>query len=252
MGFPTYLLVATTLAAATGDKPFKTPEALEAWMVGYHAHPHPARLRGALREAMTLGLLSRPAVLGFFAEAFRAEPSAKTALVASLNQADVVDRMAALYLLRALDEDVTDLLILLPDEYRAKMASCPALPEARTPLLLRPEPTNEEVQKALDHVNQGLGAYRATGDPAILKVLLEGLSGAADHPAFLAWEEGGRKNPNPGPAVARGCVYHQARTCLVILGKQDPAALKAYKVLALDPATPEISRQELRRLGLAS
>ncbi|HJV91713.1 MAG TPA: hypothetical protein VJ623_15480 [Holophagaceae bacterium] len=250
MAFPAVLLVTTTLVAAAGDKPFKTPEALEAWMVGYHAHPQPARLRGALREAMTFGLLGRPAVLGFFAEAYRADPAAKTALMGGLNQADLVDRMAALFLLRALDEDVTDLLILLPDEYRAKMAACPALPEARTPLLLRPEPTNEEVQKALDRVNQGLGAYRAAGDPAILKVLLEALSGAADHPAFLAWVEAGRKNPNPGPAVARGCVYDQARTCLLFLGNQDPAARKAFKALAVDPTTPEISRTELVRLGL--
>ncbi len=248
MGFPAHLFVVATLVAAPDGKPFKTPEAVEAWMVGYHRHPEPTRLRGALREALTLGLLGRPAVIGFFTEAYRANPEVKAALQASLPQGDLMDRLAAIYLLRAMNEDITDLLILLPDEYREKLAACPTLPDAKTPLLLRPEPTPEEIQRALSRLDQAVGAYWATGEPAVLRVLLEGLSGAGDYPAFIAWSEAGRKNPNPGPAVSRGCVYSQARNAMLSLQSKDPSVAKVLQVLATAPGVSEGSRRELTSL----
>lgn len=252
MGFPTHLLVVAALLAPAGEKPFKTPEALSTWMVGYHAHPEPARLHGALREAMTLGMLAQPLVLGFFVEAHRASPPAKTALLATLSQEDMLGRLSALLVLRAMGEDVTDQLILLPDDYRMKMAAFPVLPEAKAPLLLRPEPTPEEVQRALGRLDQAVGAYRAGGDPAVLKVLLEGLAEAADYGAFMAWSDSGRQNPNPGPAVSRGCVYAQARKGVLLLRDQDPIATGALKLLATDPTTPATSRRELEALLAAA
>jgi hypothetical protein len=199
---------------------------------------------------MTLGLLAQPLVLGFFVEAHRTAPEAKVRLIAALAQGDLIDRMSTLLVLRAMGEDVTDQLILLPDEYRGQMAAFPPLPEATTPLLLRPDPTPEEVQRALGRLDQAVGAYRATGHAAVLKVLLEGLAEAADHPAFLAWTEGGRTNPNPGPAVSRGCVFNQARKDLLLIRGLGPSAVKALHALARDAGTPAVARRELAGLLL--
>ncbi|MBI3130851.1 MAG: hypothetical protein HYZ13_05795 [Acidobacteria bacterium] len=250
MAFPVHLLLVAAVSSSGDGKPLKTPEALDAWMSGYHARPEPARLQGALREAMTLGQLAQPLVLSFFVEAHRANPEAKARLLATVAQEDLVGRLSTLLVLRAMGEDVTDLLILLPDDYRGKLGAFPVMPDSRAPLLLRPEPTPDEVQRALGRLDQCVGAYRAAGDAAVLKVLLEGLAEAADFPAFIAWTENGRKNPNPGPAVSRGCVYDQALKALKQLRSQDPGAVKALKALAVDPSTPEVSRRELARLQL--
>lgn len=252
MGSPVHLLIMAAVLAPGSSKPFKTPEALDAWMAGYRARPEPARLPAALREAMTLGVLAQPLMLSFFVEAHRAHPEAKAKLFASVAQEDLVGRLSTLLVLRAMGEDVTDQLILLPDDYRGKLGAFPVMPDPRAPLLLRPEPTPDEIQRALGRLDQSVGAYRATGDAAVLKVLLEGLAEAGDYPAFIAWTEAGRKNPNPGPAVSRGCVYDQAMKALMQLRNQDPAAVKALKILAVDPSTPEVSRRELARLQLAA
>lgn len=247
MAIPLHALVLTALLAPGGDKPLKSPEALDAWMAGYHARPEPARLRGALRGAVTLGLLPRPDVLAFFVAAHRANPEAKTALIASLPQEDLAGHMGSLAVLGSLGEDLADHLILLPDEMRGRFGAIPTLPDPRSPLALGPAPKPEEVQRILDRQDQALGAYRATGDPAYLRVLAAGLSGAADHDAFLAWAATAKRDPNPGPPVARGCVFDQARTTLLRL-RAGAAPSTALKALARDAREPEWLRQELLRL----
>ncbi len=247
MAIPLQAFVLMALLAPGGDKPLKSPEALDAWMAGYHARPEPARLRGALRGAVTLGLLPRPDVLAFFVAAHRANPEAKAALIATLPQEDLVGHMGSLFVLGSLGEDLADHLILLPDEMRARFSAIPTLPDPRSPLPLGPVPRPDEVQRVLDRQDQAMGAFRATGDPAYLRVLAAGLSAPADHGAFLAWAATPKRDPNPGPPVARGCIFDRARTTLSRL-RADTDASAALKALARDAREPEWLRQELLRL----
>jgi hypothetical protein len=231
-----------------GDKPFKTAEALEAWIAGYAGHPEPARLRSALREAMAFGILpGRPDLLAFFATAARRSPEVHAALEGGLVQEDLAGVMAVLLVFRCLGEDVTDRLIFLPDDFRGRFAAFPPLPDPRTPLPWGPTPTAAEVQRALDQVEAALGAWRATGDPVYLGVLTAGLAHAADHPAFQAWSTTEPRDPNPAPAVARGCYYDRACSALRRL-RADAKARAEFRGWIDDPTRPEWLREGLRRV----
>lgn len=247
MGLPASAFVLMALVAHAGGKPFKAPEALEAWMAGYHAHPEPLRLSGALKDAMALGMLGRPEVLGFFVTAYRGNPEAEAALIAGFPREDLSGHMAGLVLLGSLGEDLTDHLILLPDDMRGRFGKIPVLADPTRPLALAPVPDPQEVQRALDRMNHALGAYRATGDLTYLRVILTGLRDAADHPAFLAWAAPETRDPNPGPAVARGCVYDQARATLLRL-RGDALATTTLRALAREATEPAWLRQELLQM----
>lgn len=230
-----------------GEKAFKTPEALEAWVAGYPSHPEPTRIRAALREAMALGLLTRPDLLGFFTTVTRRSPEVHAALEAGLVQEDLAGIMAILLVFRSLGEDLADRLIFLPNEFRERFATMPALPDPRSPLALGPAPTPVEVQRSLDQLEVALGAWRATGDPVYLPVLTAGLAHAADHPAFQAWSTADPRDPNPAPTVARGCYYD--RTCSVLRRlRADAKARAELRRWVEDPARPAWLREGLRQL----
>lgn len=232
---------------AGGEKPFKTAEALEAWVVGYAAHPEPARLPGALRDTMALGLLTRLDLLAFFTTAARRSPEVRASLEAALVNTDLAGTLATLIVFRSLGEDIADRLIFLPDEFRGHIAAFPALADPKVPLAWAEAPSAEAVQRALDQVEAALGAWRATGDVAYFSVLTSGLAHGADHPAFLAWTQAEARSPNPAPAVARGCYYDRTCTALRRL-RTAPKARTELEAWVDAPPQPAWLREALRRL----
>ncbi len=241
------MLCLTAALTATGEKPFKTPAALETWVAGYAAHPEPARLRGALREAMAFGILTRLDLLAFFTTATRRSPEVHTALESALVQEDLAGVMAILLVFRSLGEDIADRLIFLPDDLRGRFAGMPALPDPRAPLPWSAAPEPAAVQRSLDQLEVALGAWQATGDPLYLGVLTAGLAHGADHPAFQAWTRAEARDPNPAPAVARGCYYDRALTTLRRL-RTDAKARAELRAQATDPSRPAWLREGLRRV----
>lgn len=230
------------------DSQPQTPD-LSAFMKGFHNRPEPGKLLPMLKAAVRQKALDSHAVYGFFAAAFRAQPSARDAELASLSHLEPLDQWAFLMMLRLGGVDVSAASKALAADVQKSLQD--AVPLADPPELFTFEdPVDPQRLMGLGvPMDQRWGGWMATGDPNYLHGLVSQLAYAPFLPDLdnLLKTKAGAAGLNA--KVARGLAYRTAGWSLASFQREDPQVADWIAFWEKDPAQPEIVRSQLGTLA---
>jgi hypothetical protein len=229
----------------TGSKrSFKNDEEIEAFLMGYHYQPNPARLFPALQffaadEKWRSQTGSLETTAATFGAALKVNPAAAKDFMDRLSKQSGFTRAFGLLTLLNSGFDIEPVLNTMSEEDRQKFARHPVIPD---PFDLTHV---EDIGTRLDML---WSIFMSTGQFAPIQKIASTLAWRPDWEAFDKARESANPPKEWTPAIGRAVGYGAAGWALGSFQRTDPLAADYIDFLIASPDAPDAVRTELKGL----